>query len=105
MPGQTQLPCLWSDGLGWDLLSSLPDEELAGQWGPLSGGPSRDANGPPVQLRRDLLNWARQDDEVRRWIVNAWREAHADVVTAADHVLTEGLTSNSVRMLDGFRVE
>jgi hypothetical protein len=87
------------------LLASLPDEELIEQWGPLSGGPGGATDVSRVHLRRDLLNWARQDEEVRHWIVKAWRAAHAEVVAAADQVLTEGLTGDSGRMLEGFPAE
>ncbi len=83
---------VWSDALGWALLSSLPDEVLAGQWGPHSGGSAS-------RLRQDLLSWAGQDDEVRRWILGAWRDAHPDVVAQVDQAVTEGLTEGAVRAL------
>jgi hypothetical protein len=92
----------WSDALGLELLSALSDEELARQWGPPAAGP---AGGPPAQLQDELLRWARQDDEVRRWIIQAWRQACPDLVAAVDHALTAGLSSDSVRALEVFPVE
>ena len=35
----------------------------------------------------------------------AWSEAHEDVVAAADQTVTEGLTWNTVGMLEGFPTE
>ena len=106
MSGRTQLARIWSDDLGRHLLASLPDADLVGQWGAAPpGGPGGTAESPHLRLRRDLLNWARQDEEVCRWIVEAWREAHADVVAAADQALTEGLTADSVKLLEGFTAE
>jgi hypothetical protein len=52
-----------------------------------------------------LLSWAKQDDEVRRWILEAWREIHADVIAAADQAVLEGLTEDGVRNLASFRSE
>jgi hypothetical protein len=91
---------IWSDALGWALLASLPDEALAREWGPGAAG----AGEPPPsgltgRLRRDLSSWAGQDAEVRRWIREAWREAHPDVVAAADQAVTEGLPGDAVHAL------
>ncbi len=105
MPSPTPPTRFWSDALGWNLLSSLPPEELAEQWGLLCASPNGAVDGSPTHLRQELLAWAQQDGEVRRWIVHAWREAHPDVVTATDQVLTEGLTLTNVRRLEGFPVE
>src|ERR1017187_2427998 len=96
---------IWSDNLAWALLCSLPDGEFAKQWGPISTDTSGNASGSLDQLRRDLRNWAQQDDEVRRWIVKVWRESHSDVVAAADQAVIEGLTGNAVRLLESFAHE
>jgi hypothetical protein len=95
----------WSDALGWRLLSSLPEAELVGQWGPISTDAGDRPGGFGDSLRRDLLSWARQDDEVRRWILGAWRELHPDLVAAADQAVLEGLTGDSVRELASFPSE
>src|SRR5262245_10821264 len=95
----------WSDALGWALLASLPDEVLARQWGPISAGGCERRGAAEGRLRRDLLSWAAQDDEVRRWILTAWREAHADVVAEADQAVTAGLTVDAVRALASFLPE
>jgi hypothetical protein len=95
----------WSDALGWALLSSLPEEGLARQWGPISTYASDRPGGLEDLLRRDLLSWANQDDEVRSWIVEAWREIHADLIAVADHAVLEGLTEEGVRDLASFPSE
>src|SRR5262245_50015762 len=89
---------VWSEDLVRSLISALPDEDLARQWGELSCGPQD-------RLRRELLDWARQDEEVRRWVLRAWREAHPDVVEAADQAVLEGLTEDAVRSLEPFAPE
>jgi hypothetical protein len=95
----------WSDALGWALLSSVPEGELARQWGPVSTYAGDRPGGLGDLLRRDLLSWAKQDDEVRRWILEAWREIHPDVIAAADQAVLEGLTEEGVRDLASFPSE
>jgi hypothetical protein len=102
MPGPVPLPRFWSDDLGWSLLTSLPGATLARHWGPPAAGPGPSANGSHDRLRQDLLTWARHDEQVRHWIVHAWREAHPEATTATDHVLNERLTANGIRVLEGF---
>jgi hypothetical protein len=87
------------------LLSSLPEAGLARQWGPIPAGPGEFPGGFEDRLRRDLLHWARQDAEVRRWILGEWRETHTDVVAAADQVVVEGLTGGAVEALASFPPE
>jgi hypothetical protein len=86
---------IWSDNLGRKLLSSVPAKELARQWGAISAGSYE-------RLCQELLDWAGRDEEVRRWIMHAWREANADLIEAADQVVIEGLTERAVRALDLF---
>jgi hypothetical protein len=93
---------IWSDSLAWALLCSVPNEEFVKQWGRSSPDTSGKASGSLDQLRRDLLNWARQDEEVRRWITRVWRETHSDVVAAADQAVIEGLTGSAVQFFDSF---
>jgi hypothetical protein len=90
---------IWSDNLGWELLSSLPDAELASQWGPITSA------GGQGDLRRELVDWARQDEDVRHWIVRSWRETHADLVASADQVVIEGLTESALKALAPFPPE
>jgi hypothetical protein len=52
-----------------------------------------------------LLGWARQDDEVRRWIVGAWRETHPEVIAAADQAVVERYAGDAVRDLAAFPPE
>lgn len=92
----------WSDELGGRLLSSVPDEYLMAQWGSGSSTLGAAAGAAPPELRDELVTWARQDAEVRRWLLRTWRHAHPDVVAAADHTVTEGMTSNSVQLLNQF---
>jgi hypothetical protein len=87
------------------LLSSLPDEVLARQWGPGPAGASEPLASLAERLRRDLLNCAGQDEEVRRWILGAWRGAHPDVVAEADQAVTERLLGDAVRALASFPTE
>ena len=89
---------VWSEHLGRCLISSLPDADLTRQWGELSSGSLE-------QLRQELLDWAGDDEEVRRWVVRAWREAHPDVVEAADQAVLEGLTEDAIRSLEAFAPE
>jgi hypothetical protein len=94
---------IWSDALGWALLASLPDETLGRQWGPAPAGAGEPLPGGfAARLRRDLLSWAGCDEEVRRWVLGAWREAHPDVVAAADQAVTAGLPEDAVRALASF---
>jgi hypothetical protein len=72
---------------------------LCGHWGRQSADPTKTA------LRDELLAWAEQDQDVRRWIARAWQQAHPNVVAAADHAVTEGLAPGSVRMLEAFAAE
>jgi hypothetical protein len=95
----------WTDDLGWALLCSLPEEELVRQWGPISNCAGKRPGGFGDALRRDLLSWAKQDDEVRRWILGAWREIHPDVIAAADQAVLGGLTEDGVRDLASFPPE
>jgi hypothetical protein len=96
---------IWCDALGRALLASLPEEAIVKHWGPIS----TDTSDPHARLgdhfRQDLLTWAREDDEVRRWALGAWREAHPDVVAAADQAVIEGLTGDAVRVLASFPPE
>jgi hypothetical protein len=96
MPEQVR-PLCWSDELGWSLLCCLADRDL--------GEPDAPGTSSRFQQRRDLLEAARRDDATRRRIVTLWREAHADVVAAADHAATEGLGPASVRLLEDFSPE
>ncbi len=98
-------PRTWSDALVWALLSSLPEAELARQWGPISTYAGDRPGDLGDSLRRDLLSWARQDDEVRRWILMSWRESHSEVIAAADQAVLEGLTGDGVRALASFPSE
>jgi hypothetical protein len=95
----------WSDALGCRLLSTLPDQALSDYWGQQSEDAKGDAVPSLVDLRVELLQWAKKDHEVALWITRAWRLAHPEVVAAADHAVTEGLSPNSVRLLEEFEVE
>jgi hypothetical protein len=79
MSDPTQPMRHWSNDLGWNLLSSLSEEQLVGFWRPLESGLSRTVESLPSQLWRDLLGWAQQDEEVRQWIVKNWREAGGEL--------------------------
>jgi hypothetical protein len=91
--------------MGRSLLSSFPDEVLAKHWGPIVTGSPGTSRNSQDNLRLDLLNWAQHDEEVRRWIVGAWRETHPDVVAAADQVVIEGLAGHAARTLEAFAPE
>jgi hypothetical protein len=93
----------WSDTLGLQLLSAFSDGELTGHWGLRPAGPGD--TGGRRQTRNELLTCARDDDELRGWIIEAWRHANPDVVAAVDHALTVGLTPDSARALDEFAAE
>ena len=86
----------WSDALGRALLEAVPDAQLARHWGAPAG---HVAGG---QIRQELLGWARQDEDVRHWIIQAWRHEHPDLVAAVDHALTAGLGRETVRTLADF---
>ena len=86
----------WPEALARCLLRGVPDAEADLHWGPA---------GRPDERHRDLLRFARADEQVRAWIVRSWRAAHADVVAVADQAVTDGLTRDSVRMLDLFPLE
>jgi hypothetical protein len=96
---------IWCDALGRALLASLPEEAIVKHWGPIPADPTDPPGRPGDRLRQDLLNWARQDDEVRRWALGAWREAHPDVVAAADQAVIEGLAGDAARSLALFPPE
>jgi hypothetical protein len=105
MAGKTQLTRGWSEGLGRRLLAAVPNEALAAQWGPHRAEAGATGGAAAPHLRRELLAWARQDEEVRRWITQAWRQTHPAVATAADHALTEGSAANCVALLERFDAE
>jgi hypothetical protein len=87
---------IWSDALGSYLLSGLSDSELIGQWG---------ATDSHERLRGELIAWARADTDVRRWIVQSWRDNHSDLVAAADEAATAGLTPADSQCLDAYTAE
>jgi hypothetical protein len=93
---------VWSDEFAWALLSSLPEPEISKQWGTATVGTNETTGELPDQLQRELVGWARYDTEVRSWLVNAWRETHADLVAAADQAVIEGFSKDAVRHLESF---
>lgn len=92
----------WSDELGWRLLASLTDQELAEQCGGL--GPPKDGlgRGAPSRLRHELLALARQDEEVRRWMVHSWRRAHPEIIRATRNQSIEDLAGECGLLLHCF---
>jgi hypothetical protein len=82
----------------------LTSVELARQWGTAPAGLGS-AIADAKRLHQELLDWARRDDELRRWIVGSWREAHAEVVAAADQAAIEGLLGDAVRLLNAFPLQ
>jgi hypothetical protein len=101
MIGETNLPHAWSTGVGRELLSSIPNVTLAAHWGKDFSAAADGEGVGLTHLRHELLTWAEQDDEVRRWIVCAWRETHP-AAAATEHALTEGSVANCVRLLEDF---
>src|SRR5437016_3902939 len=93
MASGAAVPHGWSDHLAWALLGSVPDGDLAEQWG-LGGAPA----GP----RAELVAWARQDEEVRRWLMRAWRLANPEVAAAAEQAWTEGAAAACARVCEAF---
>jgi Uncharacterized protein conserved in bacteria (DUF2325) len=87
--GASMLQRHWSDALAWHLLAALPDTHLC-QWGPADS----------EDLRHALLGWAREDADVRGWILGAWRELHPEAVAAADELATAGMPPDAGRILD-----
>lgn len=96
---------IWCDALGRALLASLPEEVIVTHWGPIPAETSDSHARPGDRLREALPTWAREDHEVRRWALGAWREAHPDVVAAADQAVIEGLTGDAARALVSFPPE
>jgi hypothetical protein len=102
MSTQIELGDRWPKELSRQLVSGLPDACLLEHWGSHRSHSSQSSAGSPANIRNQLVAWAREDAEVRRWIVKTWRDANAEVAAAVDHAVTEGITSNRVRMLDQF---
>lgn len=93
MASGAPVPHRWSDDLAWALLDPVPDEALAEEWGP--GGAAADPRG-------ELVAWARQDEEARRWLMRAWRLANPEVAAAAEQAWTEGAAAACARLCEAF---
>lgn len=95
----------WSDELGWRLLAQVTDEELAEQWGGIDSSKDGAARGAASELRHELLTWARHDEEVRRWMIQSWRQAHPDIIRATQNQSIEDLAGQCNSLLDCFDAE
>jgi hypothetical protein len=92
----------WSSSMAERLLAALTDEELAQHWGIECAA---DAATDSQDVRTELIEWARDDDELRDWIRHAWRTRNDNVVAVTESCTVEELSSEIPGLLDDFEPE
>lgn len=91
----------WTEDLAQALLMAVSNDKLIAEWGPPAGaccGPALSASAS----RRQLIAWARSDEPVRRWIVQAWRAEHTALIDVTAPLDIEELARQSAELLKSY---